>query len=208
MFERYLYLLKGRLYGTFVKIFKKSHFINKGTLVSDCNTKLILDSEAKINILDLLNLSGNSICNNKRSSILRMDKNTRLNVNGSFSFYYGADIILFEGAELNLGNSFINSDCKIRCHKSITIGDGCAISHDFTVMDSNAHKLNGDKGTKAVRIGNDVWIGTRVTVLPGVTIGDGAVIAAGAVVTKDVPAKSLVGGVPARIIKSDVTWEM
>ena len=53
----------------------------------------------------------------------------------------------------------------------------------------------------SVKIGNDVWIGTRATLLEGVTIGDGAVVAAGAVVTRDVPPYAIVGGVPARVIK-------
>ena len=53
----------------------------------------------------------------------------------------------------------------------------------------------------SIEIGNDVWIGTRATILEGVTIGDGAVVAAGAVVTKDVPPYAIVGGVPAKIIK-------
>ena len=54
-----------------------------------------------------------------------------------------------------------------------------------------------------VIIGNNVWIGDKATILPGVTIGDGAVIAANAVVTKDVPAYSVVGGNPARVIKNE-----
>ncbi len=60
---------------------------------------------------------------------------------------------------------------------------------------------------KPVRIGNDVWIGGNVTILPGVTSGDGAVVAAGAVVTEDVPANTLVGGVPAKVIKIIETEE-
>ena len=55
---------------------------------------------------------------------------------------------------------------------------------------------------KPVKIGNDVWIGGNVTILPGVTIGNNVVVAAGAVVTKDVPDNCVVGGVPARVIKA------
>lgn len=166
---------------------------------------LRLNKSAKINIDGNLSIGNNSI-GNKRDVIIRMDKNTTLNIKGSASFYYGCDIVLFENSVLTIGNSFINSDAKIRCHKSITIGDNCAISHDLTIMDSDAHYLNGKKKTEDVVIGNNVWIGTRVTILPGVKIGNGAIIAAGAVVTKNVPEKSLVAGCPARVIKEDVEW--
>lgn len=71
-----------------------------------------------------------------------------------------------------------------------------------------AHPLNpaernsGAEFGKPVKIGNNVWIGGRAVIVPGVTIGDNAVIAAGAVVTKDVPAGAVVGGNPAKIIKT------
>lgn len=165
-----------------------------------------LDKKSKIESKGVLTLGVNSF-GSSREVTLRMDKDSIINVNGNFSFFYGCDIILFEGAKLNLGNSFINSDAKIRCHKEITIGDNCAISHDFTIMDSNAHKLNGDKGTKPIVIEDNVWIGTRVTVVSGVTIGKGAVIAAGSVVTKDIPPHCLAAGVPAKVVKENVKWE-
>ena len=50
-------------------------------------------------------------------------------------------------------------------------------------------------------IGKNAWVGVNVTILPGVVVGEGAIVATGAVVTKDVPPHTLVGGVPARIIK-------
>ena len=73
------------------------------------------------------------------------------------------------------------------------------------IMDNSWHLPNLQK-EGVVRIGNKVWIATNALILPGVTIGDGAIVAAGAVVTKDVPAKCMVAGVPARIIKENVEW--
>lgn len=176
--------------------------------------KIILGNEdyVKLNKTATLNLNGNLILNanrekrNGRSTILDMAEDSLLECNG-FSFMYGSDIKIFKGGHLILGKeSYINSDCKIRCHNKIEIGERCAISHDFTIMDSDAHEINGKKNAEAVHIGNHVWIGTRVTILNGVTVGDGAVIAAGAVVTRNVPSKTLVAGVPAKVIKDNIDW--
>lgn len=67
--------------------------------------------------------------------------------------------------------------------------------------------IGGKEKTAPIQIGNHVWIGARAIILKGVTIGDGVVVAAGAVVTKDVPPNTLVGGVPAKIIKENISWE-
>ena len=183
------------------------YIIGSGYLVRNREDCVVLRRNARLVLNGDLIINQNRIFKKGHSSILRMDENSILECQG-FSFMYGADIILFKGSRLELGKgSFINSDCKIRCHKEITIGEGCAISHDFTVMDSDAHELDGNRHTNPVHIGNHVWIGTRVTILNGVNIGEGAVIAAGSLVTKDVPAGSLVGGVPAKVIKEKVEWK-
>ena len=179
----------------------------KGRIVIGWCDRFELSQTSKIILNDKLSCNDGRYHIPVRNSLLLMEDNATLESNG-FSFYYGADVQVFKGAKLILGkDSFINSDCKVRCHKEITIGDDCAISHDFTVMDSDAHELDGNRNTNPVHIGNHVWIGTRVTILNGVTVGDGAVIAAGSLVTKDVPAGALVGGVPAKVIKEKVEWK-
>lgn len=66
----------------------------------------------------------------------------------------------------------------------------------------------GFQENKPITIGNNVWIGTRVIIMDGVTIGDNSIIASGAIVTKDVPPYSIVGGVPAKVIKTLFDVEM
>lgn len=193
------------------KIYKIKSFIvsmkYKANIVLEGNVSFRVNKTAKIISKEKLKFGcGNDCYTDGRTTLLRMDENSIFEVNGNVDIYYGADIILLKNSKLSIGNTFINSNVKIRCYESIKIGDGCAISHDFTIMDSNGHYINGDNGTKPIVIGNNVWIGSRVTVLSGVTIGDGAVIASGAVVTKNVPPKSLVGGCPARILKENVEW--
>lgn len=171
-----------------------------------CNTIIELHKSAVINLSGHLLLDANTSIPNGRTTLLKMHKNSTLNVKKNFSFFYGADIQIFEGGNLVIGNSFINSNCKIRCFKNIKIGDGCAISHEVTIMDADGHELEGKFDKQSVIIDDNVWIGTRVTILKGVHIYKGAIIAAGAVVTHDIPARCMAGGVPARIIKEDVEW--
>ncbi|MBO5067563.1 MAG: transferase, partial [Clostridia bacterium] len=85
----------------------------------------------------------------------------------------------------------------------VMMGPECIIytrNHEFSNTDIPMNQ-QGFSEIKEVVIGNDVWIGGRVIILPGVHIGNGAIIGAGAVVTKDVPEYSIVGGNPAKVIK-------
>ena len=101
-------------------------------------------------------------------------------------------------------NVFINAGCSFQDQGGITIGDGCLIGHNTVIATLNhaeQPERRGDLLPAPVVIGDRVWIGSNATILQGVTIGAGAIVAAGAVVTKDVPANTVVGGVPARVIK-------
>ena len=113
---------------------------------------------------------------------------------------------------------YIGKNCSFGAWNHITsincirIGDNILTGKWVTITD-NSHGdtsfetlqkiplLRNETSKGPVIIGNNVWIGDKATILSGVTIGDGAVIAANAVVTKDVPAYSVVGGNPAKIIK-------
>lgn len=109
---------------------------------------------------------------------------------------------------------FINHYAVIDCHYEMTLGNDVLIGphayigdfdHDFSTSD--ASNIGGPTCYASVHIGNHVWIGANAVVLKGVTIGDGAVVAAGAVVTDDVPARAIVGGVPARVLKMRQTMK-
>lgn len=110
------------------------------------------------------------------------------------------------GLNITLGrNVFINQGCHFMDMGGISIGDEVLIGPNVNLI-SAGHPLapaERRKGivTRPIVIGGNVWIGAAATVLPGVTIGDNAVVAAGAVVSRDVPAGTLVAGVPARALK-------
>ena len=110
------------------------------------------------------------------------------------------------GSNIHVGrNVFINSCCHFQDQGGIYIDDGALIGHNVVLATLNHGRLpenRHDLLPSPIYIGKNVWIGASAVVLPGVRIGDGAIVAAGAVVTKDVPPNTVVGGVPARQLKS------
>ena len=109
------------------------------------------------------------------------------------------------GKNIHIGKRvFINMGCKFQDQGGIFIGDGALIGHNVVLATLNHAMSPHDRGTMIpapIHIGKNVWVGSNATILPGVTIGDGAIVAAGAVVTRDVPENTIVGGVPARIMR-------
>jgi maltose O-acetyltransferase len=110
----------------------------------------------------------------------------------------GGDVAIGDGTFLNYGTT-------ISAHKAVSIGSNCLIGNYAMIMDSDYHDasdLSQPGVARPIVIDDDVWIGARAIVLKGVHVGRGAVVAAGAVVTKDVPAKTLVAGVPAKHVRA------
>ncbi len=100
---------------------------------------------------------------------------------------------------------YINAGCVILDTAPVSIGANTMLGPGVHIYTADHHRdpvkrRRGIERGLAVTIGADVWIGGRVIILPGVTVGDGAILAAGATVTRDVPARSRVAGVPARAL--------
>lgn len=123
------------------------------------------------------------------------------------------NVYIFNPQNLSVGdNVSIHPMCYIECgnngHEGVTIGNDVSIAHGVSII-ANSHKFQNtsipikDQGMfeKAVTIKNNVWVGAKATILHGITIGEGCIIAANAVVTKEVVCNTIVGGVPARVIK-------
>lgn len=146
-----------------------------------------------------------------KGNSLFMKENSEIIIRGYNHIGRGSLVWLLENGKIEmLGNTFTSGNNMIISKESVTIGKDCAIAWGVTICDHDMHKIYIDDvqqtETAPIKIGNGVWIGMNATILKGVTIGDGAVVAAHSVVTKDVPAKALVGGNPAKIIKEQVDF--
>ena len=110
------------------------------------------------------------------------------------------------GKNTRIGKSvFINFDCTFLDLGGITIEDNVMLAPKVSLLSEGHPAAANDRQTLttgSIHIQKNAWIGAGAVILPGVTIGENAVVAAGAVVSKDVPANTVVGGIPAKHIKN------
>lgn len=170
--------------------------------------RINIAKNSAIKIYGKLRMGVSQVKGSKLETRLLIEKNGILEVIGNFTMYSGSYIRIIENGNLILHDGFINENVQITCGDRIEIGRGCAIGRDVVIRSYDGHTIKSPdfKISEPIKIGNHVWIGQGATILKGVTIGDGAIIAAGSVVTRDVPAKTIVGGIPAKVLKDRVEW--
>ena len=113
-----------------------------------------------------------------------------------------------EGGVLEIGErTLVNYGCSIAAMERVTIGERCLIGPHCMIIDSAFHDIDPDRrldppSADPITIGDNVWLGARVVVLPGVTIGKNSVVGIGSIVTRDIPENCLALGSPARVIRT------
>ncbi|PPS91379.1 DapH/DapD/GlmU-related protein [Streptomyces sp. MH60] len=122
------------------------------------------------------------------------------------TFHLIPPVFTDHGVHIRVGrNVFVNQGCRFNDVGGIEIDDDVMLGPDVSLITSGHPLAPAQRRTgitsAPIRIGRNVWIGASAMILQGVTIGADAVVAAGAVVTRDVPARSVVAGVPATVIK-------
>ena len=152
----------------------------------------------------------------KANGISAFGKNLRMLINPGGEICFRGRVIAADEVELQSSgkltigaNTTINRYSRIVAFEQIEMGDNVMLAQFVTIVDHDHKFSSSDNGlafdgyeTKPVRIGNNVWVGEKASILKGCTVGDNVIIAAHSLVNKDVPPNSVVGGVPAKVLKT------
>jgi tetrahydrodipicolinate N-acetyltransferase len=177
-------------------------------------SRTVLDGRERIEFADgaalRVGLGDFGLTSSGDTSVIRVRPGARLRCEGVVSLQRGVRIVV-DGGELVIGpGTNVNGLSKLLVATSVRIGGGCTLSWDCQILDHDFHSITVDglerSSAAPVVLGDRVWVGTGAIILKGVRIGDDAVIAAGAVVTRDVPAGSIVGGSPGRVLGRLDSW--
>jgi acetyltransferase-like isoleucine patch superfamily enzyme len=185
--------------------------IHHSTMVSLKDSKIIVrNGILKIGV-DFGYFDGGSYDSRKDNCRIYL-VNSSLEIEGNVSLLPGV-VIYAINAKISIKNgTLINGGTHIIALKNIEIGENCLIAQDVNIRDNDGHMLSSqmgeavNPGIERIQIGNHCWIGQRAMILKGVILQDNVIVGAGAVVSKSVGANNLVAGVPARVIKENVTW--
>lgn len=189
----------------------RSFFNDEGMLYPSPYCVIEINKEAKCVYNGILQLGHKRISGSHLETRLLVEKDAQLIVHDDFTFSYGSDVEVFNGAKLEIkGKGAANIAATIICGESIYIGERVMIGRNVTIRDNNGNHYisrRGYKDTRPVIIGDHAWLCEGCTIMPGVKIGEGAIVGAKAVVFSNVPPHAMVSGNPATIIDENVYWK-
>lgn len=184
--------------------------LKKKGIIASGDVDYNVDPQAQVSIQGQLNLGATTLGNysyKHAESIFIAEKNTQV-VMENATLGRGTRVKCTMGSTFKMGSgSYIADGGFVSVATSLSIGENCAISWEVQIIDNDGHRLDGNTPTQPIVIGNHVWIGSRTMILKGTELGDGCVVAAGAVVSGKFPPHSLIGGVPAKVIRENINWE-
>lgn len=198
-----------------------SNFSKKQYLLVSPNVTFDIHPSAKIKTDGFVSLGQSEVKKFWLPTCLKMTKGTELNfhvgpltrygndLRDAYTLRSGAYIEIINNGKLTIGQGACNVNLNIMCTEEITIGNGVRIGRNVSIRDYNGKHVIVDDHYQThapVHVGDHCWLCSGCTIMPGVNIGEGSVIAANAVVTKDVPPHSLVGGVPAKVLRNNIEW--
>lgn len=185
---------------------KGNIFVNKGTCIASC-----VQMQGVGNMVIVMPLGG--------------VKNSLLHIVGNNNKIFIHEGVLVSGAELwiednncliEIGkNTFVGHHSHLACTENgseLTIGDDCMLSAYVQVRTGDSHSILDMEGNRinraqSVHIGDHCWIGEGAKVMKGVTLGQDVVVSTGAIVTKSFEKNVILGGIPAKVIKENITWD-
>lgn len=203
VFSKFLYL---NFFCSHVKI----DWRREGVIYITPYTVIELQKGAQIELHGPLVIGEKTVKKSKLETRLLLRKNAKMTVNEDSHFDYGCNIEVFENAHFSMDHCGTNMGCTIICGKKIEMHGQVSLGRNVDIRDTNAHiiVIDGYKILRPVVIENHVWLCSGVHVCPGVKIRAGSVVAANSIVMHNVPAHSLVGGNPAKVIQENIAWKL
>jgi acetyltransferase-like isoleucine patch superfamily enzyme len=150
---------------------------------------------------------------NREHVYIYLERGSRLEIDGDFNIGPGCRLVLTEGAQLRIGGckregvSGMTERCRVMVRRRVVIGSDMICAWGVFITDCDWHELIGSANTEDTVIGNHVWITPNCSILKGSVIGAGCIVGTGSVTHRaSYPERSLIGGVPARVLASGREW--
>ncbi len=182
--------------------------MNTPTFIHRLRNKIKIQKNNRVQLGKKVGLSGCTIIVKGENNTLTIGNHSRLR-NMTIE-------IVGNGCTIDIGgNCVIGHDCYLSAKEEnihLCIGESCMLSRNVNILTSDGHPILHEgkriNPAQSITISNHVWLADNVTILKGVNVGEGCVIGIHSLVTKSIPEHSIAVGVPAKVVKSGIEWEL